>query len=295
MAPRSVASDRVACDLGKCTKKTNKVDRAWTCRIKHESSRERSEMPVCGWVPSIRATGVGVVCALLLAGCNIVVSSKPVFTATDIGRPPVLKPGLWAEHPPCAPAAGPRSPPCVPPLANYRITADDMTELSPPSAPFMGGYASDAGADTDASPPGAQPQRPPAGVDPRADYVLASGAPPVAQLRVTGPLTREISPELYLYVAFTPTGRDRSGRIISAIVWPVPCGPPSSIDRDMRDGVAFSTRHPSAGLSIGPGSACTPKNGAAVLNAARRGLGWARLLMVLYWIGDAPAAPQKPH
>ncbi len=166
--------------------------------------------------------------ALLLAGCNVVTSEKPWFTAS--AADPRLAPGLWVvlQSSECAfdgVTALDKWPDCAKP---FFVRGGEV--LSPPD-----------------SKPG-QPSVPPEVFDDLGKWkstvpVLAAGDPMVWQLHpdvvATDGEGRPLPPVdgatsaisdmagiAYLYIALRPVARNPDGTLRSVRLWPVFCGPP---------------------------------------------------------------------
>lgn len=141
--------------------------------------------------------------ALLLSGCNMVVTGTPVFDKADAAGAAPLKPGVWSA---------PTDPSCKfdetapvdtwPECANGGVVADENTLM---------GFQTQAGKRVLTS----------------TDYVLAAGSPRVLQARFgdpTGAMGLPIS--MYLYLGLKPDSTDDQGEIIAYDAWFVLCGPP---------------------------------------------------------------------
>jgi hypothetical protein len=194
-----------------------------------------------------------------LAGCNLVVSPTPVFTAADARGAPPLRPGVWAAmDPDCkfddkAPAAD--WPQCA---QGAVINATD-------------GWSPDKKADS-------------------APYVLAAGDPRVLQTPSPVPTGSQTTKTLYFFLAVNPLARDAQGRIVKVEVWFIQCGPPppkAKPDAPASDKPddANVTREPLPGMKI-DGGLCTPTDKAAVRHAAKASRARAQQPAVLRWVRD---------
>lgn len=215
--------------------------------------------------------------ALLLAGCNIVTSEKPWFTAT--AADPRLAPGLWAmlQSSACElqpDAALDKWPDCA---KAFFVRGDQI--LSPPDAKS-----------------GESPVPPEALADltkwKSTVPVLAAGDPMVWQLHPNVvptdgeghplpapegamPAIPGMADMAYLYIALRPVAVDPEGTLRGVRIWPVFCGPPppksqakatgeSSIDAAAAQMV---THQPFPGLVRGK-LGCTAASVAALRGAA---------------------------
>jgi hypothetical protein len=217
---------------------------------------------------------------LLLAGCNVVTSEKPWFTAS--AADPHLAPGLWVmlQSSACEFESG--------------ATLDKWPDCAKPFF-VRGGQV--------LSPPDSKSGEPPVPLEVLADLakwkstvpVLADGDPmvwqlhpdvvatdgeghPLAPAEGAAPPFPGMAGMAYLYIALRPVARDTDGTLRSIRLWPVFCGPPppKSKSETGASGAAGSiedmaaqmvTRQPFPGLIRGK-MGCTAASVAALRGAA---------------------------
>jgi hypothetical protein len=210
--------------------------------------------------------------ALLLGGCNLVVSETPVFSTADAAGAPSLRPGIWAApQPDCDfKTSDPldKWPKCA---GGAAITPDAILAA-----------ADSAGVTPDQSAPAPAKTL-------RVPYVLAAGDPRIMQIHFVLPLDPAIKAAFYYFIALKPIAHDADGRITDAEVWLVQCGPPPPPNANASDGKANQggiTDHPLPGMTVTKGE-CNPTDKAAVINAALPSRAWAGdQLGTLHWIRD---------
>jgi hypothetical protein len=161
--------------------------------------------------------------AALLAGCNSVVSTTPLFSAQDAQGQPQPRPGVWSDE----------------------NTGCDFDHRKPVSE-WPGcatGWVVRPGAAMSFDDTG-----PPKPGQTLYAFVLAKGDPAVAQITLddgSGP------PPQYAYAGVRPLKLDAQGRMIEYRAWPAMCGPPPPPDpTGERD--ATTTLQPIAGLVLDP-------------------------------------------
>src|SRR5579863_4115838 len=200
-----------------------------------------------------------VTAALLLAGCNVVTSEKPWFTAS--AADPHLAPGLWVmlQSSECAfdgAAALDKWPDCAKPFFvrdGEILSPPDSKSGDPPVPPEV---FADLGKWKSTVP------------------VLAAGDPMIWQMHPdvvaadgTGhPLPPDedaissfpgMAGLAYFYIALRPVARDLDGTLRGVRLWPVFCGPPpprakASAAGSIQDMVAqLVTHQPFPGLALG--------------------------------------------
>ncbi len=203
----------------------------------------------------------------LLGGCNMVTSTRPLFSKADTEGAPQLRPGLWVHPDPgCAfdPAAPAHTwPDCA---GSVIVRPGFFSGLRPGGRP------------TQPNPP------PPPDAVP---YVLAGAYPSVLQLKLTEPRKRSG----YIYEALRPVKVDDQGRLIEAKVWLVQCGPPSPPPADGSDHNYRPTTTPLPGLVM-KGSNCVARDAETVSRAARASEAWPQAdgtpPSTIRWVRDPP-------
>ena len=184
--------------------------------------------------------------AVLLAGCNVVVTPAPLFSASDRPAGAVPRPGVWRaeQKKDCTfDVAGP--------LADWPDCAGGLTLRDDGTAGY---YDRASGKPVWKTQP----------------LLFVPGTPMIGQVQVTiaGNVISISKP--YAYVGVRPITTDAQGRIIVMSVWPVQCGPPAPGD------TLSMTKSLLPGLSAKPGDlACTTTDPAAVRAAARASEPWA--------------------
>jgi hypothetical protein len=211
--------------------------------------------------------------ALLLGGCNLVVSETPVFSAADAAGAPPLKPGVWAapqpncDFKPSAPLA--QWPKCA---GGAAITPTAILATADPSLLATPDQPASAAAKTMKVP-----------------YVLAAGDPRVMQIHFVLPIDPAIKAAFFYFIALKPIAHDADGRITDAQVWLIQYGPPPPPSADSSGAKAEQgaiTDHPLPGMTVTKGK-CNPTDKAAVINAALPSRAWAGdQLGVLHWVRD---------
>jgi hypothetical protein len=210
--------------------------------------------------------------ALMLGGCNLVMSSTPMFTAQDAQGAPPMRPGIWVSpEGDCKfdEAQPVKSwPKCVGPALITPDKTFDATDTTSGAA-----------------------------------YILAAGDPRVLQVEtdvaglnvaaVTGkkPAATGAAPEhqwIYFFMGLKPLAHDGAGRITKAEVWFIQCGPPSA--PPAKDATpspdSLGTSKPLPGM-IMDGGACSPRDKAAVLGAAGPSRAWdLPQHKVVRWVRD---------
>ncbi|MFI4976912.1 MAG: hypothetical protein ACHP84_20450 [Caulobacterales bacterium] len=192
--------------------------------------------------------------AVLLTGCNQVISQKPMFTAADQAAL-TLRPGLWRmDNPDC------------------RVDERMPATLWPTCAVSLGVRGSEivtiAGgkADPDLN---------------HTPWILAAGDPMILQLGRREPphsSGKPSEPASYAYFGVTVAATDRQGRIIALRGWPVACGP--------RTTAAAPDAPP-----LYPGlhaidHDCTTDDVAALRNAASATLAQGPEIQPAHWVRD---------
>jgi len=202
--------------------------------------------------------------ALMLGGCNLVVSQTPVFQATDAAGAPPFKPGLWASPDPGCDFKESAPLDSWPKCANgSEIHADAiMATVDPTAVTATSDNKAASGPKKVALP-----------------YVLAAGDPLVMQVDLHIPEAGLGQLGFFYFVAVKPTRFDDDGRITAAQMWPIQCGPPPPPQTTQ----TAVTQHPLPGLKVDNGE-CTPVDKAAVRNAATPSRAWADNVGELHWV-----------
>jgi hypothetical protein len=202
--------------------------------------------------------------ALLLGGCNMVVTTTPLFSKADEAGAARLKPGIWEGAPDSGCVFDEKTPVTTwPNCANAGIVTADGR---------IGGYQGD--------PPTLQLN----------DIVLAAGDPLVMQIH-----NSEVAPGSgltltgYFYIALRPTKTDEHGRATAFTAWAVQCGPPPPNPPANASKIELGTRQPLPGLVMDKAHTnCTTSSAAALHGAAKASEQWAAsgLSSTSHWLRD---------
>jgi hypothetical protein len=189
--------------------------------------------------------------ALLLGGCNMVVTSTPLFSRADEAGAARLKPGVWEGTPDSGCAFDEKTPITTwPSCANGGVVGADGR---------IGGYQGD--------PPTLSLN----------DTILAAGDPLVMQVHNSEAVPGSgLTLTGYFYIALRPTGADDQGRVTAFTAWAVQCGPPPPNPSANASKIELGTRQPLAGLVMDKAHTnCTTRSAAALHNAAKVSEQWA--------------------
>ncbi len=205
----------------------------------------------------------------LLGGCNMVTSTRPLFTAADAAGAPQLRPGLWT-HP---------DPGCAFDAATPAHTWPDCAgSVVVRPTYFRGIRFGSAAPDADSNkavPVDAVP------------YILAGAYPSVLQVRIGDPG----KPKQYVFEGLRPTKLDEAGRVVEARMWLVQCGPPEPPAADSKGGVYHATKSPLPGLTM-QGVDCVARDAETVIRAARASEAWRQndggWGPTIRWVRDRP-------
>jgi hypothetical protein len=161
--------------------------------------------------------------AWLLAGCNSVVSTTPLFAASDAQGQPQLRPGVWSDE--NAPCEFDHSKP----VSDWPGCATGWVVRPGVAMSF-----------DDTGPPNPGQTRYP--------FVLAKGDPAVAQITLDD---GGGAPPSYAYGGLRPLKLDAQGRVIEYRMWLALCGPPPPSDPSGEHDPT-TTRQPIEGLVLDP-------------------------------------------
>jgi hypothetical protein len=203
---------------------------------------------------------------LLLGGCNMVTSKRPLFNVADQAGAPTLRTGLWIRPDPACvfdPATPARTwPECA---SLVVLHPHRFTGL------LMGGDYRWVR------------ERAQIGVP----YVLAGAYPSVLQVRLSDPG----KPPAYVFQGLRPTRFDAQGQVIEAKLWLVQCGPPEPPRPDQTDHLYRATKSPLAGLIMDE-SNCIARDPQTVVAATRASEGWPQndgaAAPTIRWVRDVP-------
>jgi hypothetical protein len=204
---------------------------------------------------------VAIFLTLMLGGCAVVTSDRPLFSAAERAGAPVLKPGLWAM-----------------PNADCRYDEQAQAATWPECAnPSVVTAATIAGGERDASGRTSQVLA----------YVLARGDPPVVQ--VAAPPSEPKGPK-FVYAGLRPTAFDGDRRVTAARIWLALCArPPRAKDATLTP--PPETLPP--GLVKRPGDpSCVAAAADPVRKAVVRSEGWIAaggaddLSLSAHWVRD---------
>jgi hypothetical protein len=188
-----------------------------------------------------------VAAALMLGGCNLVVTPRPLFSAADQAPGALPRSGVWrtAAKPDCAfdPAK---------PLGEWPECAGGVALQADGRARYY---------DHAAKPPAWKTQ----------SLLFLPGSPMIGQVEVTVVgATLPVGDKPYAYVGVRPARTDEARRIVAMRVWPVQCGPPAPGD------TLSLTKSLLPGLTAKRGEiACTTTDVAALRAAAAASEAWA--------------------
>ena len=199
----------------------------------------------------------------LLGGCNVVVTSAPLFALADQASGPGPRMGVWRfeAKPDCAVDEGKA-------LGDWPECAQGLVWKDGGMAGFYERTAGATGA------PGAPLWK----VQP---LIFAPGTPNILQaaINVSGDLKMSGTP--FGYAGARATKTDDKGRITALVLWPVMCGPPPPGDKDAM------TKKLLPGLSAKPEDpVCTTSSVADLRNAAQASEAWAPKAMSGHWVRD---------
>ena len=202
--------------------------------------------------------------ALLLGGCNMVVTTTPLFSKADEAGAATLKPGVWEGTPDSGCAFDEKTPITTwPNCANGGVVGANGQ---------IGGYQGD--------PPTLQLN----------DIILATGDPLVMQIH-----NSEVVPGSgltltgYFYIALRPTRTDERGRATAFTAWAVQCGPPPPSPPPNATKIELGSHQPLPGLVMDKAHTnCTTSSVAALHNAAKVSEQWAAsgLSTTSHWLRD---------
>jgi hypothetical protein len=183
-----------------------------------------------------------------LAGCNLVVSEEPWFTAADAAPVPALRDGLWIQAEPGCRVDEARPAERWPECANATFVRGDerwtmrwepvrrgrrFAGWEPGDAELSDGLLIDNG-----------------------DHLIVQDPPPAKEI---GQVTEEGSREVYAYAAMRPILHDDQGNVTALEIWFVRCGPlpeaderrgRSRRDDDAEQAASYVTDRPFPGLTV---------------------------------------------
>jgi len=185
--------------------------------------------------------------AWLLAGCNSVVSTTPLFSARDAEGQPQLRSGVWSdENAPCE--------------FDHRKPVSEWPGCS------TGWVVRPDGVVTTFA--GVDPPRP---GETRYRFMLAKGDPAVMQVTLddgSGPTPT------YAYMGLKPLKLDAQGRVIEYKMWLALCGPPPPDPTGEHD--STTTREPIGGLVMDASKHdCVASAQGPVQESVRRSEAWS--------------------
>lgn len=199
----------------------------------------------------------------LLGGCNMVVTTTPLFSRVDEAGGPALRPGVWSNP------------------ADAKCTFDATAPLDQWPECAKGAAIADgviSGYDTKDGKLVRQ----------RFDFVLASGRTPVLQIHDVQPATAAAPAQnIYLYGGVRIDKTDERGRVTGMTTWPVLCGPPPPADAKFKGQPRYGSLHPLPGLTMDEdANDCTTTSPDALRNAAAASQQWADDPSTLRWVRD---------
>lgn len=184
--------------------------------------------------------------AVLLGGCNLVISEQPWFTEGQAG--PRLRPGVWVNLDPAG---------CT---FDFAQPVENWPECAEPMIVRGDDYILREEADRE-GPPRWQTVR----------HLVVAGTPLIDQIEwrdkdETGERTRKV----YFYTGLAPTAYAADGAITEVKRWLVQCGPMNPAPRKPKSGPRPQTvtKRPFPGLKV-EGTNCTAANAEAVRGAAK--------------------------
>jgi len=200
---------------------------------------------------------VAVSAALMLFGCNWVVTKAPPFGAADAAGAAQLRPGVWS--------AGPSSD-CV---FDERRPITDWPDCAGRLVIRGGRWMT-------------LDKKDGRWIWTTQRALLTGGSPQIMQ---TAPdAAGKGTDSGYSYYGLGAARRDRGGRITAFRMWPVLCGPPPPQAKAGDSGPPPAT-HPFPGLTMDAGdSDCTTASREAVRNAADASRLWADAALTAHWV-----------
>jgi len=202
---------------------------------------------------------VAVSAALLLCGCNWVVTKAPLFGPADQAGAPHLRSGVWSAGSSSDCTFDERKPISEWPDCAGRLVIKDGRWMTLDKKDGRWIWTT---------------QR----------VLLTGGAPQILQ---TPPDADGKSTDAgYSYYGVGAERRDRSGRIITFKMWPVLCGPPAPQAKAGDTGPAPVT-HPFPGMTLDANdSDCTTTSRDAVREAADASQLWSEATFAAHWVRD---------
>jgi hypothetical protein len=206
-------------------------------------------------------------CLAMLGGCNVLMTSEPLFTKADSVGAPVMRPGVWADA---------ASDDCkfdqTQPLTAWPSCANGFVVKGDGTA---GGYNQ------------GQDGKP---VWSSTPYLIATGDPLVFQVKLNLDVGGQPQPQAYGYAGVVPLHTDEQGRVTETRSWVVECGPPPPQDAKNPDGTPrYGSLTPLPGLTMDPANDdCTTTSRDAARHAAKAALTWAKPtdLTHSHWVRD---------
>lgn len=200
---------------------------------------------------------------LLLGGCNMVMTTTPLFTKADEGGSPGLRPGVWA---------GDGSGPCA---------FDEKTSVVDWPSCANGAIIGEGVVRSWQDKPGG-------GTQTSSDYILVNGDPRILQVHAV-----ELAPgsglsvSAYLYAGLRPTKVDDHGRITAYSAWLVMCGPPPPPTAADGGKISYGTHDPLPEMVMDKGGDdCTTSSTLALRNAAAASVKFGADLGTSRWVRD---------
>lgn len=212
----------------------------------------------------LRMTGLAVVAALALGGCNFVITPAPVLTKADsVGGAP-LKEGLWAQVSPDCDVDFSKPVTTWPECAEWTVVKDGQFQGKKESK-SEGGGKTKASEKLESLP-----------------FVLGAGEPRVLQMGVKFDKVEDkeaaalLGEAIYFYLGLRPVKSDPDGKITEYGVWALQCGkPPAKGEKDAEGAPKAVTDTPLPDVTMRKDSmGCTVKDAAALRRVAAASKDW---------------------
>jgi hypothetical protein len=200
--------------------------------------------------------------AVVLAGCDMITSSTPLFFPRDALGQAQLRPGVWVQE-----------------SSNCVLDTTQPMDLWPDCADRWVVRPGEVLAGRDRGAP----------MSSATIYqtVLARGRPPILQVAVHD----DTGVAGYIYLGLRPLKQDSEGRVIEYKAWPALCGPPSPPDPTGQ--MSGGSREPLPGLVMdSKGQDCVASSQGPVRLSAGKSEGWGdadnnKGYQLARWVRDA--------